>query len=139
MWQLALPLLADAEEFCKIKCGADAMPLANTKRVYRKIVEALNRRQRKLPVYLLVALSSILVFSLFNYFYTIMGTARYEYRSYVLRRERKVIFYSHLGERLGKTGMLEDLHAQLEEARRDHDIDFYLARNQDEPMFLGDR
>ena len=97
----------------------------------------LNKKGRKRPLYLMVALASCLVMALYNYFENRavfldeLGTAD------VLHREKEILVNLRLAQLLGRQHGFDELKDRLEQARLNHDIDLFHRALQRRASFLG--
>lgn len=90
----------------------------------------------KKPLLLILAVSILAAFSVYNYIGQI-NVWKDSFALHVLQREKHLEAYLEMSEALAKAGHYDDISHRLERARKERFIDFYILQYKGEPVFWG--
>lgn len=91
---------------------------------------------KKRPLLLLIQLALFFAFLTYSVIATIQ-VHNERFAEFILRREKHVSFYLRLGQTLMQTNQVEELRKNLEEARENNYVDFFMVQYKGEALFWG--
>lgn len=91
---------------------------------------------KKKPLYLILGITMALAVAAYS-LYENWAVTLDDYADYILKREKYIRTYAHIGETLGSLNKLEELRLLLIEARDERYIDYFILQYKGEPLYWG--